>query len=54
MKNTEDSLLAHVQHFLGMEPENVSAAEKLASTAGGFVSIVFVAMVSYQFSGAAK
>ena len=41
-----------LQHFLGLEPENISQAEKLVSTLGGFVSIFLIAYISFQFTGA--
>lgn len=37
--------------FFGVEPENVSTAEKLVSTLGGFTGIFLIAAISYQLTG---
>ncbi len=41
-----------IKHFFGIESEHISTAEKVVSTLGGFVSIVLIAYISYQFTGA--
>ncbi len=46
------SVLKRLQRFLSIEPEPVSAAEKLVSTLGGFLGIFLVAAVSHFFTGA--
>jgi len=40
------------KHFFGLEPENISRAEKLVSSLGGFLSISLVAYISFQSTGA--
>lgn len=44
--------LKRVQHFLGLDFESVSSAEKLASTLGGFLGIFCIAYISFQITGA--
>lgn len=41
-----------IKRFFGLETENISVAEKIASVSGGFVSIFLVSYVSFQFTGA--
>ncbi|WJW74886.1 HPP family protein [Thiohalobacter sp. IOR34] len=44
--------LQRLRRFLALEPENVSPAEKLVSTLGGFTGIFLIAWISYQVTGA--
>ena len=44
--------LKTTRHFLGIERENISTAEKLVSTFGGMLGIFLIAYISYQFTGA--
>lgn len=46
------SWLRRTLRFWGIEPEGVSAAEKLVSTLGGIIAIFLIAYVSYHLTGA--
>ena len=44
--------LKSIQHFMGIERETVSGAEKLVATLGGIIGISLIAAISYQVTGA--
>ncbi len=46
-----NTLRTQLQHFLGIERETVSGAEKLVSTLGGVLSIVLVVAIGYKVLG---
>lgn len=43
--------IKNAKGFLGIEPENISASEKIVSTVGGFLGIFSIALVSYKTTG---
>lgn len=45
------SIKISLQHFLGIEPERVSLTEKLVSTAGGFLGILLIAVITFHTTG---
>lgn len=45
-------MLKSLARYLGYEHERVSAAEKLASVAGGVLSIYLISLISFQVTGA--
>jgi len=44
--------LKNIQHFMAIERDTVSAAEKLVATLGGVIGISLIAAISYQVTGA--
>ena len=44
--------MSQIKRFFGIESENISSAEKVVSSLGGFISISLIAYISYQFTGA--
>jgi len=41
-----------LKHFFGLESKNISAAEKVVSALGSFISISLVSFISFQFTDA--
>lgn len=50
--HTAPSFGRRLVHFMGFNSDTVSHAEKLASTVGGLLGIFFIAVISYQVTGA--
>ena len=51
-ESSHATFFKRLTHFMGIEWDSVSTAEKLASTIGGLLGIFFIAAISYKVTGA--